>query len=83
MLKFYIISTVLVFIIVVISALSMASELKREGIIPTSKSTLVELIRAYLLCLVPFVNIILGLIFIFNYDTIKEKLRDKWTNQQA
>jgi len=83
MLKFYIISTVLVFIIVVISALSMASELKREGIIPTSKSTLIELIRAYLPYLVPFVNIILGLIFIFNYDTIKEKLRDKWTNQQA
>ncbi len=83
MLKFYIISTALVLIIVVISALSMASELKREGLRPKTKSTPIECIRAYLPYLVPFINILLALISIFAYDTIKDDLRVKWLDKQA
>lgn len=83
MLKFYIISTVLVLMVICVSAVSMTVELKREGLRPKTKSTPIERIRAYLPYLVPFINILLALIFIFAYDTIKDDLRVKWLDKQA
>jgi hypothetical protein len=66
--KFYIISTVICLLVVIISTVSMSAKAKREGYKTRRKPSRIEVIRNYLPFLIPLFNIFLALCLVLDYE---------------
>lgn len=62
-----------------ITGMAMAKQIKREypNYKSKSKSSFIEIVRAYLPLLIPFLNILFVLAMILSYDAIYKKAIDK------
>ncbi len=76
LLKLYIISTLISFIIVTISAKSMAIKLKREGLKGKNKPSIWEKTHSTLPLFIPIFNIFLAILMIFNFKEVMDKTRE-------
>ena len=81
MLKFYIISTVICFLVTAISLLAMATELKREGYKSKIHYAWIEILQASLILYVPVINIVLALYLIFQYNEVLTKVKSNWIRE--
>lgn len=83
MLKFYVISTVFSFLILLINGASVESKLKREGYKRSFNLTSAEKLRNYMLSVIPILNILLAIVSIFCYDKVIAKAKEtSWIKEE-